>query len=67
MSFAAGLRQALEIRQSDVASELKRGDSLEDILNRHLLAVEAMSDSEIEAELGSLLRNSISFEGAAER
>lgn len=47
MSFAAGLRQALDLRQSDVVSELKRGDSLEDILNRHLLAVEGMSDSEI--------------------
>jgi GAF domain-containing protein len=47
MSFAAGLRQALDLRKSDVVSELERGDSLEDILNRHLLTVEAMSDSEI--------------------
>jgi GAF domain-containing protein len=47
MSFAAGLRHALDLRQSDVVSELRRGESLEDILNRHLLAVEAMSDSEI--------------------
>jgi hypothetical protein len=47
MSFAAGLRHALDLRQSDVVSELKRGDSLEDILNRHLLTVEKMSDSEI--------------------
>lgn len=47
MSFAAGLRHALQLRQSDVASELKRGDSLEDVLNRHLLTVEQMSDSEI--------------------
>jgi GAF domain-containing protein len=30
-----------------VVSELRRGESLEDILNRHLLAVEGMSDSEI--------------------
>src|SRR3954466_15754937 len=47
MSFAAGLRQALDLRQSDVVSELRRGDSLEDILNRHLHTVEQMSDSEI--------------------
>jgi GAF domain-containing protein len=47
MSFAAGLRQALQLRQSDVVSELERGDSLEDILNRHLLTVEEMSDREI--------------------
>ncbi|MEA3082130.1 MAG: hypothetical protein QOD54_1798 [Sphingomonadales bacterium] len=47
MSFATGLRQALDLRESDVVSELERGDSLEDILNRHLLTVEAMSDSEI--------------------
>ena len=47
MSFAAGLRQALDLRQSDVVSELRRGDSLEDVLNRHLLTVEGMSDREI--------------------
>src|SRR3954465_3751140 len=47
MSFAAGLSKALELRQSDVVSELRRGDSLEDILNRHLLTVEEMSDREI--------------------
>jgi GAF domain-containing protein len=47
MTFAAGLRKALDIRQSDVVAELERGDSLEDILDRHLTAVEQMSDSEI--------------------
>src|SRR4051794_17528844 len=47
MSFAAGLRHALHLRQTDVVSELSRGDSLEDVLNRHLLTVEEMSDSEI--------------------
>ena len=47
MSFLAGLRQALDLRQSDVVSELKRGDSLEDVLNRHLHVVEEMSDNEI--------------------
>src|SRR6478672_5062576 len=47
MSFTAGLRQALDLRQNDVVGELRRGDSLEEILNRHLLAVEGMSDGEI--------------------
>ena len=47
MTFAAGLRKALDMRQSDVVAELERGDSLEAILDRHLLAVEQMSDSEI--------------------
>ena len=47
MSFAVGLRNALEVRQSDVISELKRGDSLEEVLNRHLQVVEEMSDNEI--------------------
>jgi GAF domain-containing protein len=47
MSFAAGLRQALDLRQRDVVSELRRGDSLKDILSRHLLAVEENSDDPI--------------------
>lgn len=47
MSFAAGLRQALDLRQSDVIAELDKGDSLQDILSRHLHAVEEMSDREI--------------------
>ena len=47
MSFAAGLRHALDLRRSDVASELSRGDSLEDVLTKHLLVVEEMSDIEI--------------------
>lgn len=47
MSFAAGLRRALDVRQSDVVSELDHGDSLEDVLNRHLLIVEQMCDDEI--------------------
>ena len=47
MSFAAGLGHALELRQRDVVSELKRGDSLENVLDRHLLTVEKMSDIEI--------------------
>jgi GAF domain-containing protein len=47
MSFAIGLRQALQLRRVDVVAELRRGDSLQDILNRHLLVVEGMSDNEI--------------------
>ena len=47
MSFAIGLRNALKIRQSDVVSELTHGDSLEDVLSRHLHVVEEMSDNEI--------------------
>lgn len=47
MSFAAGLRQALELRQRDLVSELKRGDSLEEVLDRHLLTVEKSADREI--------------------
>jgi GAF domain-containing protein len=47
MSFVAGLRHALDLRQRDLVSELDRGDSLEDVLNRHLLTVEEMCDDEI--------------------
>lgn len=47
MSFATGLQQALRLRQHDVIAELNHGDSLEEVLDRHLLTVERMSDSEI--------------------
>src|SRR4051812_13879989 len=47
MSFAAGLGQALQLRQRDVVSELRRGGSLEEGFNRHLLTVEKLSDIEI--------------------
>lgn len=47
MTFAAELHKALDLRQSDVVAELQRGDSLEAVLDRHLLTVEDMSDSEI--------------------
>jgi hypothetical protein len=47
MTFAAGLRHALDLRQDDVVSELSQGESLEHILDRHLIAVESMSDIEI--------------------
>lgn len=47
MPFAAGLRESLEIRDSQVPSEFTRGDSLEHVLNRHLLAVEQNFDGEL--------------------
>ncbi|MCL6699618.1 GAF domain-containing protein [Sphingomonas sp. NSE70-1] len=42
MPFAAALRKSLEDRDSDVSAELRRGDSLEDVLNRHLMTVEQL-------------------------
>jgi len=47
MPFAAGLRHLLYIRDRQLASELNRGDSLEDVLDRHLLTVERMSEREL--------------------
>lgn len=47
MPFAAGLKQSLYAREDEVASEFLRGDSLEDVLNRHLLTVERMSETEL--------------------
>lgn len=40
MPFAAGLRESLEIRESQVPAEFTRGDSLEHVLDRHLTAVD---------------------------
>jgi GAF domain-containing protein len=40
MPFTAGLRESLQIRGSLLPSEFIRGDSLEHVLDRHLLAVE---------------------------
>lgn len=47
MPFAAGLQQSLYARHGEIASEFERGDSLEDVLDRHLLAVEAMAETEL--------------------
>lgn len=47
MSFATGLRQLLALRQTDVVSEFRRGDTMETILDKHLLTVERASDEEI--------------------
>src|SRR6187397_1282618 len=47
MPFAAALRQSLQERGSDVRAEFKRGDSLEDVLNRHLRTVEQMGGDDV--------------------
>lgn len=47
MPFAAGLGQMLSIRDRKLASEFNRGDSLEEILNRHLLTVEQTAEREL--------------------
>jgi hypothetical protein len=47
MPFAAGLRESLEIRSSQIPLEFTRGDCLEHVLNRHLLAVEQNFDGEL--------------------
>lgn len=47
MPFAAGLRESLQVRSKQVPDEFTRGDTLELVLNRHLLTVEQMSDSEL--------------------
>jgi GAF domain-containing protein len=43
MPFSPGLRQSLFLRDRQVGLEISRGDSLEEILDRHLLAVERMA------------------------
>jgi len=47
MPFSAALGRSLEDRDSDVPAEFKRGDSLEDVLNRHLMAVEQMGGDDV--------------------
>ena len=42
MPFAAALRKSLEDRDCEVPAEFRRGDSLEQVLNRHLRTVEQM-------------------------
>jgi GAF domain-containing protein len=42
MPFAAALRKSLEDRDCEVPAEFRRGDSLEEVLNRHLRTVEQM-------------------------
>src|SRR3954452_24487407 len=47
MPFAAALRKALEGRRSEVPAEFKRGDSLEEVLNRYLRTVEEMGGDDV--------------------
>jgi len=47
MPFAAGLRDSLQLRGSQLSTEFTRGDSLERMLDRDLLAVEQMADGEL--------------------
>src|SRR5437588_11930828 len=47
MPFAAALRKSLEDRGSAVPAELTRGDSLEDVLNKHLRTVEQMGGDDV--------------------
>ena len=47
MPFAAALRKSLQDRGCDVPAEFKRGDSLEDVLNRHLMTVERMGGDDV--------------------
>jgi hypothetical protein len=47
MRFAAGLHESLRIRGTQIPLEFTRGDRLEHVLERHLLAVEDMEEGEI--------------------
>ena len=47
MPFAAALRKSLQDRGSEVPAELKRGDFLEHVLNRHLRTVEQMGGDDV--------------------
>jgi GAF domain-containing protein len=47
MPFALRLQDSLRDRHSQVAREFAAGDSLETVLGRHLLAVEASADTEL--------------------
>ena len=47
MAFGAELRNSLQVRRRQVPSEIVRGDSLEHVLNRHLLAVEQLGEGNL--------------------
>jgi len=47
MAFAIGLQESLRVRRSLAPSELATGDSLQSVLDRHLLAVEEMAEGEL--------------------
>jgi len=46
MPFAAALRKSLQDRDSEAPAEFMRGDSLEEVLNRHLMTVERMGGND---------------------
>ena len=47
MPFAAALRESLEDRGTQFPAEFMRGDSLEEVLNRHLMTVEKMGGHDV--------------------
>jgi len=47
MPFAAALRQSLQDRDREAPAEFIRGDSLEEVLNRHLRTVEQMGGDDV--------------------
>jgi hypothetical protein len=47
MPFAAALRESLEDRGTAAPAEFGRGDSLEDVLNRHLMTVEQLGGDDV--------------------
>ena len=47
MPLAATLGKSLQDRGSEVPAEIMRGDSLEDVLNRHLLTVEKLGEGDV--------------------
>ena len=47
MAFALQLRDSLRVREGRIAFEFAAGDSLETVLNRHLLAIEASADTDL--------------------
>src|SRR3954467_13760825 len=51
MRFASGLRESLQVRASQAPVELTRGDSLENVLTRHLVAVEQTFDGQLFASV----------------
>ena len=47
MPFATALRKSLQDRGSEVPAEFMRGDTLEEVLNRHLRTVEQMGGDDV--------------------
>ena len=47
MPFAAALRKSLQDRDTELPAEFMRGDSLEDVLNRHLMTVERLGGDDV--------------------